>query len=60
MKEYKNINCLPGDYFDCPETVSTIEKEKIEKKDYDKVRFRNTKDYKKSIVTKKSYTLYEK
>ena len=62
MKDYKNIDCIEGDYFTCPKTISpVIEKEPDESPDiFPQDLPLPTKDYKRSTVIKKSYKLYEK
>jgi hypothetical protein len=60
MKDYKSKYCIEGDYFTCPDTMPPVCEEKREKKSgYNKIKF-STDKYRKSIVTKKTYKLYEK
>ncbi len=60
MSDYKNIYCNKGDYFSCPETLSTA-KEKDEEKGvaYEGIRL-DESHYKKSAVTKITRKFYER
>jgi hypothetical protein len=60
MKDYKNISCIEGEYFTCPETIPPY----VEDQEDDGIISQDlplsTDDYNKSGVKVKSYKLYEK